>query len=233
MAINIEQFIVPPRKETLSANIAAQIKSLIFKKKFKTGDKLPPERELAKLFDVSRVVIKQALIALEQSGFIEVKLGAKGGTFVNHDIIKPITVFMEDLQKNGGIRISHFQDVRRALECAALQSTIHKAGETDLAKLAEINREFAKPKNRSRHGDLNIAFHIALAEISGNPLIKILLSSVMEMVFNYPGPTISAAFIKKAYDDHEIIISAIRKRDISLAQRILVQNIDLVTIDGL
>jgi len=231
--MNIEQFIVPPRKETLSANIAAQIKSLIFKKKVKTGEKLPSERELAKLFGVSRVVIKQALIALEHSGFIEVKLGAKGGAFVKHDFIKPITVLMEDLQKNGDIRISHFHDVRRALECAALQATIHKASEADLSKLAEINREFVKPKNRNRHGEFNIAFHITLAEISENTLIKILLSSVMEMVFNYPGPTISAAFIKKAYNDHEKIISAIRKRDIFLAQKILVENIDLVTIDGL
>ena len=79
ISAEIEQFIVPPRKERLAAHVAAQLKSLIFRKKLKIGDKLPPERELAKLFNVSRVIITQAMLSLEHSGFVEIKLGAKGG----------------------------------------------------------------------------------------------------------------------------------------------------------
>jgi GntR family transcriptional regulator, transcriptional repressor for pyruvate dehydrogenase complex len=229
----IKELIVPPRKETLSANIAAQIKSLIFKKKIREGDKLPPERELAKMFDVSRVVVKQALLALEHSGFIRVELGANGGAVVTQDFIKPIRVCMEDLQKNGGTSITHFQDVRVALERAALQATMAKVNEEDLERLAEINREFGARQNRHRHAELNGAFHLSLAEISGNPLIKILLLSLLEVAFTYTGPSISAPFIKKAYQDHEKIIAALRERDLARAESLLVSNIDMIRMDDL
>lgn len=226
---HLEKFVSPLRKETLAASVAAQLKSLMFRKELKTGDRLPPERELAKLFNVSRVVIKQALLALEHSGFVEIKLGSKGGAFVIYDFTKPITVFMEDLQKNGDLRIFHFQDVRRALECLALKLTLERQEVADLSKLITINQEFADPKSRARHSELNIAFHLALAELSGNPLIKILLASLMEMVFSYPGPTISAKFIKKASQEHEQLIEAIGNRDKELATKLLTQNIDLVS----
>lgn len=229
-SIDIEQFAVQPRKETLAANIAAQLKSMMFRKKLQAGDKLPPERELAKIFNVSRVVIKQARMALEQSGFLETRPGSKGGTFVKYDFAKPITIFMEVMQSNGDLRISHFLDVRRALECAALRSTFNRTDKPDLSALIDINEQFAKPENRSRHAEMNMSFHIALADLSGNPLITILLKSVMEMVFSYPGPTISAEFIKKAYIEHQKIIEAVEKQDWESAERLLIHNVDLVAM---
>ena len=106
MYIEIKDMVAPPRKETLAANIAAQLKSLILKKQFKIGDKLPPERKLAQIFNVSRVVIKQALLALEYSGFIETELGSKGGAIVTFDFSKPITIFMEDLYNKNGLKLA-------------------------------------------------------------------------------------------------------------------------------
>jgi len=75
---------------------------------------------------------------------------------------------------------------------------------------------------------LNIAFHVMLAEISGNTLIKILLSSLMDLVTSYPGPTISSKFIKEAYKDHEKIIAAIERRDPISAEQMLIKNIERV-----
>lgn len=228
--MEIERYIELPRKETLSANIAAQLKSLILKKKFKTGDRLPAERKLAEMFHVSRAVIKQALMALEHSGFIETRLGAKGGSYVKYDFTRPITVFMEDLQRNGELTIAHFDQVRRAIECAGLASAIDKATDDDIARLESLNAEFARPENRKRHAELNLAFHLALADISGNPLIQNLLRSILELVFLYPGSKVSKEFIRTAVNDHAEIIEAIRRRDVVRAETILLRNISRVQV---
>src|SRR6516225_4941632 len=47
------------------------------------GSKLPPERALAERLDVSRVTLREAIRALQQSGYVESRRGRNGGTFVN------------------------------------------------------------------------------------------------------------------------------------------------------
>src|ERR687886_1492365 len=65
-----------------SSAIAEQIRTAIVTGQLGEGDRLPPERELAEQFGVSRVTIRDALRALEAMGLIDVKVGARGGAFV-------------------------------------------------------------------------------------------------------------------------------------------------------
>jgi len=231
--MDLASLITPPRKETLAANIAAQLKSLILKKKLNVGDRLPSERKLAELFKVSRVVIKQALLALEHSGFVEISLGSKGGAIVIFDFAKPLTIFMEDLHQKDGLNIAHFDELRKALENTAIRSAVENADERDIARLVEINEAFSNPENYERHGELNTAFHVAIADIAGNPLIRNLLKAVMELVFLYPQLPISNQFIKQAYGDHQNIIEAIRRRDVKNAEKFVFQNAQRVVSNGL
>ena len=60
--------------------IAGQIGTMIRDGEYKAGDRLPPERDLARAFGVSRNVVREAMVALELAGLIEVRVGA--GTFV-------------------------------------------------------------------------------------------------------------------------------------------------------
>ncbi|MCK5163710.1 MAG: FadR family transcriptional regulator [Desulfobacula sp.] len=229
--IDIKNSIVPPRKETLSANVARQLKSLILSQKFKTGDRLPAERKLSELFNVSRAVIKQALFALEYAGFIEPKLGAKGGSVVVYDSSKPITVFMKDLHRNGKLKIHHFQQVRKAIELEAIKSAVKDASEKDIQSFTDLNERFIKPENRKQHAELNFQFHLALAKISDNPLIINFLKAIYKLIFSYPGTTISDEFLKVAYEDHLRIIEAIGQRDIIKAKKMLKQNIERVSTE--
>lgn len=224
----ISKLITPPNKETLWANIATQLKSLIFSQKLKFGDKMPSERELAKMFGVSRVVVKQALLALEHTGFITTKLGSKGGAFITYDPSKSIQIFLEDSQKIDGLNISHFNQLREALEFESIKLTIQKANDEIIEKLNTINEEFAKPENRHHHSALNVEFHLAIAEFSGNPLIKNLLKPLLELTVNFPGTTISKNFIRKVSDDHKKIIQAIKDKNVEVAFAMMTQNISRV-----
>jgi GntR family transcriptional repressor for pyruvate dehydrogenase complex len=201
---------------------------LILKKQFKVGDRLPSERKLATIFNVSRVVIKQALLALEYSGFIETSLGSKGGAFVKFDLSKPLTIFLEDIRHKDGLNIGHFSELRRILECNAIRSAVKKADDRDIERLVELNEAFGKRDNRERFGELNAAFHVAIAEIAGNPVITNILTAVMDLITIYPGSRVSDTFIRRAYDDHKSIIEAIKQRDVDLAEKFQIRNIERI-----
>jgi GntR family transcriptional regulator, transcriptional repressor for pyruvate dehydrogenase complex len=70
--------IIEPRR--LYLEIAGQIRSLIENREFPLGSRLPAERELAKQFGVSRPSVREALIALEVEGYVDVRPGS--GVFV-------------------------------------------------------------------------------------------------------------------------------------------------------
>lgn len=66
----------------ITDNIALQIEAAILNNEFKTGEKLPSERDLQNLFQTGRGVIREALRELKQKGLIETRRGGKGGTYV-------------------------------------------------------------------------------------------------------------------------------------------------------
>src|SRR5205814_90939 len=70
----------PVRRSRVYEHIVEQIRALRADGKLKGGDRLPPERVLAETFKVSRTSVREALRALELSGFVEGRQG--GGTFV-------------------------------------------------------------------------------------------------------------------------------------------------------
>ena len=72
----------PIKQMRVSEEVAGQLKESIMLGHFKDGDRLPPERDLADAFQVSRVAIREALRTLENAGFIRIRQGATGGTFV-------------------------------------------------------------------------------------------------------------------------------------------------------
>ncbi len=89
MKEDIAKLLSPPRKAKLHESIVSQLKGLIHSKKLAVDDKLPSERELANLFSVSRVVVRESIQALEQAGLIEIRTGPSGGAFVVRTCINP------------------------------------------------------------------------------------------------------------------------------------------------
>ncbi|HEX4594598.1 MAG TPA: winged helix-turn-helix domain-containing protein, partial [Bryobacteraceae bacterium] len=63
-------------------SVAEQIRQAIFSGQIAPGHKLPPERDMARQFQTSRVALREALRALEQEGMISIKRGFGGGAFV-------------------------------------------------------------------------------------------------------------------------------------------------------
>src|SRR5260370_15912541 len=80
---SIAQFkIASIKRQRVYESVAEQIRQAIFSGQIEPGHKLPPERELARQFQTSRVALREALRALEQEGMISIKRGFGRGACV-------------------------------------------------------------------------------------------------------------------------------------------------------
>jgi len=196
--------LVPPKRERLPDAIASQIKTLIFSNNLAEGQKLPSERVLAVQLGVSRVVVRDALRSLELSGLIEIRSGSLGGLF-----------------REGKLTLHHFYEVREAIECSSIRRAVTRVTEEDIRRLETINRKLIDDiEDKTKLREHNLAFHMAIADISGNPLIKMMVQSLIELLNTlYPQSRQPSEYIRDTYRRHEAIIGALRERNAKQCQK--------------
>jgi GntR family transcriptional regulator, transcriptional repressor for pyruvate dehydrogenase complex len=217
----------PPSRERLIDKIASQIKDFIFSHNIKVGHRLPSERELARQFKVSRTVVSDALRSLERSGLLEIRIGSMGGAFVTYDLYLPLFRTMHDLLKGGRLGVHHFIEARKGIESVGIRLAIQKATAKDIAHLRALNQKMIddlKVGVRSNLRADNLAFHLAVVQISGNPIITLMIHSLVKLVDTmYPSisKTSYHRFVLSQVQRHEAIIRAMEAKDIQRCEELL------------
>jgi GntR family transcriptional repressor for pyruvate dehydrogenase complex len=161
--------VIEPRR--LYVQIADQIRSLIAAGEFPPGSRLPAERELAKRFGVSRPSLREALIALEVEGHVDVRPGA--GILVT----TPERVMPAGPEEEGPLEILR---ARILLEGEIAAEAARRMGPKDVAALERILLSM-EGETEDRRGRLaaDRQFHQCIAAKLGN---KVLLRLVMGLV---------------------------------------------------
>ena len=218
-----------------------QVKELIFSGKIKEGEKLPSERDLSVQLGISRSVVREALSSLEHAGLVEIRRGRGAGAFIVNNLHKPLYHSTVDMMKSGRIGIQHFIEARKAIECYGLRQIVGKITGQDLKRLEEIDHEFIKHYDgrclRERTNkldyddkaqDANTTFHLTLSELSGNPLLTMMLHSLLDLMkANRHSQGIAAKHYRgKVHWVHKEILEAMRQNDWDQAEQLLIRNID-------
>ena len=128
---------VPIAPQRAFEEIAAQIRELVAQGRLKPGDRLPPERELAVRFHVSRNTLREALRALELAGMIELRKGATGGAFVMPGSSGVIVNGLRDLYHLGAITPQHLTEARIWLSEIVVRVACERATDEDLRTLED------------------------------------------------------------------------------------------------
>ncbi len=160
-------------------------------------------------------VVRYALRSLEQSGLIEIPPGSLGGAFVTYNLYKPFFNSIYDLFREGKLTLHHFFEVREAIECYSIKLAVKRVDRKDLLKIERINRKLIDDiEDKTKLRENNLAFHLAIADISGNPLIKMMVQSLIELLNTlYPQSRQSSEYIRNTFHRHEAIIQALKERD--------------------
>lgn len=172
----------PIRQTRVSEEVTEQIKQCILLGDFKAGDKLPSERELMEEFQVSRVAIREALRALENSGFVSTRQGATGGTYVIELSFENLASAFIDLFLAEKISIPEMFHVRVLIEPEVARLAAMRITPESKKKLEEILQKEELPvSSLSDDIETKTMVHFVLAEICGNRFLEALVKSLMRV----------------------------------------------------
>jgi len=212
----------PIKPKKVSTQIADQIRSSILSGEFTPGDKLPPERELAEMFGVSRPSVREALNVLASSGLVQSYQG--GGTVVMSLVDTSGTNTLSDLIRVQQDRALDVIEVRKCMESWTAWYAAERALPEDIRRLEEIitgmerNLDGLLPSE-----DLDANFHIVIARATHNIVWLHLMQSLFDAMKEFQQSVWRAVYITsddhhQLYRHHRSIFEAIRLRDADAAR---------------
>ena len=216
----------PLAKKRYSEQVAQLIQDRIVKEELGTGARLPRERDLAEEFQVSRSVIREAVRELEVSGLVRIKKGSRGGIFISHAYHKPISNSLKNLITSGRVTVDDLFDVRLLIEpYVAVQAVLH-AQEKDIGELRALMADSAQHQDDAAILKRNnLKFHLLLAEASGNPVLSILMESVIELLEEIAFEFLDLSLERHFFQIHNGILQVIAKRQPEEVKRLIEQDI--------
>lgn len=218
----MKDIVQPLESKSLKEQFIEQFEQLILSGKFKCGEKLPPERELARMLAVSRPIVHEGLVDLAAKGLVSII--PRRGTVVN------------DFRTDGSVELLHsllqygqgdlqpdildgMLDMRLLFETEITRKAAENYTPEDMARLesayAEEQRLYSADESRGTEiAEADFQFHHSLAMASGNMVYPLLINSFRSVYLN-----ILLRFykhnidFKPILDNHSRIIAALQRRD--------------------
>ena len=217
----------PIKQEKISTKIVEQIKSLIKEGDLKPGDALPPERELVKLFNVSRASLREALNSLAGMGFLE--MSQKQRTVVKSLVSGRMTEPLHLLIKDDIQTVFELIEVRKAIETWNSYHAAKRAKDDDIARLEKsIESMNTKLEQHISVIEDDADFHLAIAEATHNKVQTHLMFSIYDLLKESLGGYYESIDMQDVYAQHNRVVEAIKKRDPDLASRRMREHLDYV-----
>ena len=217
----------PIKHVKVSDGIVDQIRNLISQGKLKPGDRLLPERELIREFDVSRPSLREALNSLMAMGFLEIK-GKR--TFIksvaSESMQNPLSLIIKaDTQK-----IFDLIEVRKAIEVWSAFLAAQRATEEDIKQLEEIIEEMRKAFEEGRSWEKQDAdFHLGIAQATHNTIQTHVMSTIYDLLRESVAKVFKdRAKVKKLLDHHQRIFNAIKNHSPDKAREKTLEHLNYV-----
>jgi GntR family transcriptional repressor for pyruvate dehydrogenase complex len=195
----------------LSEKIIAQISDALVAGELKPGDRLPPERELAEQFGVSRTVIRDAVKTLAGRGILHVKHGA--GIFVTTSEENAIGRLgaLSDILPLQGVRLRDLFEIRKVLEAEGAEWAARRRNDYHLKRLRGVLEDAHRnSENLEVLSERDAQFHVAIAEASQNLVLVRVMLILLDLLAQSRRESLSIpGRAKLSLKDHERIVEEI------------------------
>lgn len=197
-------------RDRLYQEVARELVRDLAAGKFPVGSRLPAERDLAQHYDVSRPTIREAMIALEVQGLVEVRVGS--GAYVRR---------LPGESDIPGFNFSAFEitEARLLIEGEAAALAAIQVTDDDLREIEALVREIARENLDPGGTDrADREFHLAIAAATRNGAIYDAVKQLWQLRADSPESALlhakaRNAQIKPVVDEHSAILDALRYRD--------------------
>ncbi|GAA3671514.1 FCD domain-containing protein [Nocardioides ginsengisoli] len=223
----------PIRQIAAHELVLDQIRRSMDSGQFRPGDRLPAERDLAEMLDVSRTTVRAAIAVLEREGRISVRRGRGGGFLVLEPTYDPVEARQELKRNKMAVRDAF--DYRVIVETGAARLAAERRKAADLPKLADLVTRMDEVIKAGRADDasghvtefqlLDSAFHLGIAEATGNQQLLEAVAQGRQRMW-LPVGAIFGHIEDNANDHHAEILSAIRAKDAELAASAMAEHIN-------
>jgi GntR family transcriptional repressor for pyruvate dehydrogenase complex len=214
----------PIRPRRLYEAIVHQIQELVAERHLQPGDRLPSERELAELLNVSRASVREALRVLAALGLVEVRPG--DGTFVREPPTPVDPAVWSRLSER--TFLLDLLEARQIVEREVVVLAVRRATAEDVEQLQElVERRAADLASGRRDLEGDLRFHEQLAEATRNPVLASLVRTLTEMwLLSREAAGRGPTSPQKAHRFHEAILQALQRRDERAAWEAMERHMD-------
>lgn len=218
------------KKERLYQKAANILIGLIRQGRYQPGELLPAEREMSKLLNIGRSTLREALIVLELSGWVEIRSGSG--------------IYVCEMQGRESLTLPsyeysphHVMQARQAVECelVTIVANSHTDKDVDILNMLVEEMDFCIRENRvADFYRSDRKFHLSLGEISANNILSEMNKIVWNRRVNIPylnldEPDSSLEELVLFNDDHKKIVQAIREGNGHNARSAMVNHLERIT----
>ncbi|WP_236700442.1 FadR/GntR family transcriptional regulator [Allosalinactinospora lopnorensis] len=191
------------------------------------GERFPPERELAARLGVSRITLREAIRALQESGYVQPRRGRAGGTFVTYVPPRPSKDEALRLLREMEGGLEDLLAFREALEIGAAVQLAARGLTSEqeavlLARLAEVDAAGLDDYRRC-----DTVFHLTLAELTGSTSLTTTLTEARMRVNDLLNAMpLLAKNLQHSSVQHGAIVAAVRDRDPDAARAAVAEHLE-------
>ena len=232
-AVGRSSALSPVRQIPAHELVVDQMRRALELGQFRPGDRLPTERELSEMLDVSRTTVRAAVAVLEREGLIAVRRGRGGGFTVQAPVYDAVEMRREMRRNKRAIRDAF--DYRIIVETGATRLAAERRRNLDLTDLHKLLSgmdsalETALTEQSAQHTNefqtLDSAFHMGIAQAAQNDRLLDAVSDARRRMW-LPVGAIFGRLESNANDYHESILEAIENREPDLAAARMAEHIN-------
>jgi GntR family transcriptional repressor for pyruvate dehydrogenase complex len=216
------------KKSAIAEEILARLLDLIKERELRPGDKLPPERELAAMMDVSRPSLREALRALSIMNIIEIRQG--DGTYVTS--LEP-ELLVEHLDFVFALDDSTFVqlfEARKILEVGIVALAAQRITAEQIAELeACLARSVENTDDPQAFLETDLELHNLITRAANNPILSRMMASISQLgLASRSRTTAIPGVVQKTVDDHRAIVAALKARDANAARQAMLDHLNNV-----
>ena len=192
------------------------IKEQILNGELKAGDKLPPERELAQILDVSRNSVREGLRILENMGVIASQQGS--GNYISNEFDDAIVSVMSYMYVLKDLNMDQITDFRYALEWQAINLAVFRITESQKKRLFELLEKMEQAETEKMRVAYDKEIHYQLIEASGNDYMLVNFKALASIMDRYIFQMRGKIFLGMNSDDdltmaHRMMIDGVAEGD--------------------
>lgn len=217
----------PRRAARVSETIVKRIQRQIFGGKLAAGEKLPPEREMARRHKTSRVSVREAYRSLEEQGVLTIRRGAEGGAFIAELDHSNVQRSLSLALRLGRMSHQELTEARLMIEPPVARLAARRASAEDIARLARVvERQETLLARKGNFRPSNLMFHRTVAECAHNLPLTTLMNALADLTLEIVEKIDVPREVQQGVCEfHRLILAAITEHDEEAAHRLMLNHI--------